>query len=216
MNRERPGHVLLLHGIWMVGSTLHLLARRLRAAGWSVERFAYPNVTGGPARAVPELRARLLACAPLHPVVHLVGHSLGGMVAVAACADATDLPPGRIVCLGSPLAGSAVAQRLRDLRVGSLALGRSTALLCAGFAEAPPARPVGAIAGTRAIGAGRLLCRFAGPNDGTVAVAETRVPWLADHCCVAATHTGLLVDRSAAAAVIDFLRSGRFAAAARG
>jgi hypothetical protein len=66
------------------------------------------------------------------------------------------------------------------------------------------------IAGTRALGVGRWLVRFDGPGDGTVAVSETRVPWLTDHCVHPATHTGLLVSRDVADAVDRFLRTGRF------
>ena len=56
------------------------------------------------------------------------------------------------------------------------------------------------------------LCwpRFDGPSDGTVAVAETRLPGLADHCLVAASHTGLVFSRPAAGQAAAFLRHGRF------
>jgi pimeloyl-ACP methyl ester carboxylesterase len=210
MSDGSTGHVLLLHGIWMVGSTLRPLAAHLRRAGWSVETFGYPSVTGGPERAVPALRERLVERGRQHAVVHVVGHSLGGLVAVAAACTELALPPGRIVCIGSPLAGSAVARRLDRLPLGTLATGRSHALLCEGLAAARPAREVGVVAGTRAFGLGRWLVRFDGPADGTVALAETRVPWLTDHCVHRATHTGLLVSREVAEAVDRFLRHGRF------
>lgn len=215
MSDGSTGHALLLHGIWMVGSTLRPLAAHLRRAGWSVEIFGYPSVTGGPERAVPALRERLVERGRQHAAVHVVGHSLGGLVAVAAACSETALPPGRIVCIGSPLAGSAVARRLDRLPLGTLATGRSHALLCEGLAAARPLREVGIIAGTRALGIGRLLSRFDGPGDGTVAVSETRVPWLTDHCVHPATHTGLLVSREVADTVDRFLRHGRFGSGAR-
>ena len=57
---------------------------------------------------------------------------------------------------------------------------------------------------------GRWFARFDGPSDGTVAVAETRLAGLADHCCVDASHSGLLLSPAAAAQVVCFLREGRF------
>jgi pimeloyl-ACP methyl ester carboxylesterase len=215
MSADGNGHVVLLHGIWMVGSTLRPLAAHLRRAGWSVETFGYPSVSGGPERAIPMLCERLVERGRQHPVVHMVGHSLGGLMAVAAACSGAALPPGRIVCLGSPLAGSAVARRLDRVPLGTVATGRSHALLCDGLTNARPSREVGVVAGTRSFGVGRWLVRFDGPGDGTVAVAETRVPWLTDHCVHPATHTGLLVSREAANAVDRFLRHGRFAPAAR-
>jgi hypothetical protein len=40
-------HIILLHGIWMRGITLHPLARRLRGAGYEVETLDYASVSGG-------------------------------------------------------------------------------------------------------------------------------------------------------------------------
>ncbi len=215
MSGDRNGHVVLLHGIWMVGSTLRPLAARLLRAGWSVEALAYRSVTGGPDRAVSALVARMLERGRQHASVHVVGHSLGGLVAVAAVCSGVDLPRGRIVCLGSPLAGSAVARRLGCLPGGAWATGRSHRILCEGLEAARPSREVGMIAGTRALGVGRWLVRFDGPSDGTVAVSETRASWLADHCVHPTTHTGLLVSREVAHAVDRFLRHGRFASGGR-
>ncbi|KTF29418.1 Cob(I)alamin adenosyltransferase, partial [Xanthomonas vesicatoria] len=48
-------------------------------------------------------------------------------------------------------------------------------------------------------------------SDGTVALAETRLPGLRDHCVVQASHSGLLRSPEAATQALAFLRSGRFA-----
>ncbi|MCC4592966.1 alpha/beta hydrolase, partial [Xanthomonas campestris pv. cannae] len=45
-----------------------------------------------------------------------------------------------------------------------------------------------------------------------VALAETRVPGLNDHCQVRASHSGLLFSAGAARQTAAFLRDGRFAA----
>ena len=43
-----------------------------------------------------------------------------------------------------------------------------------------------------------------------MAVAETRLPGITDHCVVAASHSGLLFSSEAAAQTVAFLRHGRF------
>jgi hypothetical protein len=58
---------------------------------------------------------------------------------------------------------------------------------------------------------GRLFGRLDGPNDGTVAVAETRLPGATDHIVVRASHFSILWSADAAIQVIAFLESGRFA-----
>lgn len=203
-----PTKLLLLHGIWMRSPSLWWLERRLRAAGFDTARFDYASVFGAPSRTVDALRARLRAAGG--GPVHLVGHSLGGLVAIAACREAGDLPPGRILCLGSPLAGSAAARAV-DRWPGLRALaGGWREVLLRGAGALPPGREVGVIAGTRSLGLGALMARLPRPHDGTVALAETQVEGIADHLAVDASHTGMLLDPAVATAAARFLREGRF------
>src|SRR5690348_16158378 len=99
-------HVILLHGVWMRGLTLFSLARRLRAAGFSVDVFDYASVFGDATLTCERLRQRMRDAEADR--VHLVGHSLGGIVALEATRRMRNLPPGHIVCLGPPLNGSSV------------------------------------------------------------------------------------------------------------
>ena len=71
---------------------------------------------------------------------------------------------------------------------------------------------VGMIAGTLGIGVGRWLGNLGAQHDGTVAVEETRCEGLADHLCLRASHTGLLLSRAAARQTAHFLQCGRFQA----
>ena len=72
--------VLLIHGIWNAKAWLSPLASRLRGAGFTPEVFGYSSVLGGPDVAVPALIARLRDAGP----VTLLGHSLGGLIALEA------------------------------------------------------------------------------------------------------------------------------------
>lgn len=208
--REPTGpRVILLHGVWMRGFTLWPLARRLRGFGFRAEVFDYASLVHGPAPSVDRLAARLLALAP--EPVHLVGHSLGGLVALETAASYAGLPPGRIVCLGSPLAGSSAARGMARRHLGFW-LGRSGTLLKSGLHALPAGREVGMVAGSHAVGLGKWFGDFDGLNDGTVAVWETRLPGLADHRVLPASHSGLLFDARVADLVAGFLRDGRFPA----
>ncbi|WP_338333850.1 esterase/lipase family protein [Xanthomonas citri pv. bilvae] len=180
--------VLLVHGIWNTAHWLLPLARRMRANGLAPALFGYASVLGGPAQAVPHLIERLRASR----VQLVICHSLGGLMTLQALQDAPDLPVRRVVCLGSPLCGSAAARGLAQ-RGGRWAMGRSAAILQQGFARWDGQAEIGQVA-------------------GNVALAETRLPGLRDHCVVRASHSGLLRSPEAAAQALAFLRTGRFQA----
>jgi pimeloyl-ACP methyl ester carboxylesterase len=208
---RRPEQIILLHGLWMRGFALALLHKRMADAGFAVDRFDYMSVVSSQERIVERLHRRMQRFAP--GPVHLVGHSLGGLLALKACRDAADLPPGRIVCLGSPLQGSAAARGFAGFGQGGEALlGHNRELLEHGMERWDGPREVGVIAGRVPIGLGAMLTHMEGEHDGTVAVAETRLPGLADHCVVETSHTGLLLSADAAQQVVHFLRHGCFEA----
>lgn len=198
--------ILLLHGLWMRRPVLWPLASRLRRQGFEVELFPYATLTSEPERALDRLIDRLRAYRG--HTAHLVGHSLGGLIALLALERCSDLPPGRVVCIGSPIAGSGSARRLQGRGWGLLA-GKSLPLLLRG-ATIPAGREVGMIAGDRAIGLGRWIAPMEEVGDGTVAVSETRHDGLTDHCLLPCSHTGLLFAPDTARRCGEFLRSGRF------
>jgi pimeloyl-ACP methyl ester carboxylesterase len=199
--------VILVHGLWLGDWSVAPLARHLRAAGFETDAFAYSGVREPLADVASRLAARIAASGP---DVHLVGHSLGGLVALRATLAAHAQAPGRIVCLGSPLAGSAAARGFAAVPGGAAMVGHCGATLAAGAADFDPRWTVGSIAGRLPVGLGFLLAPLAGPHDGTVAVEETGMPGLADHCSIAASHSGLLFSDEAARLCAGFLRHGRF------
>ena len=207
-----PGRVLLVHGLWYGRPGMLRLARRLRKRGWACELFGYSSVFTAPDSNVKRLAERVAGLqdqddAPLH----LVGHSLGGLVILKMLADwHTELDGGRVVLLGSPLNGSAVARRMLGNRLLKPWVGRAAKLLDAGLDDLPGDREVAAIAGTSSLGVGRLFADLEKPHDGTVTVAETKVPGLADHLELPVSHTGLVLSRNVAQATDAFLRCGRF------
>ena len=208
-NKPMTEHVILLHGVWMRGLTLFSLARRLRRAGFTVDVFDYASVFGDATNTCERLRARMRDVQADR--VHLVGHSLGGIIALEATRRSRDLPRGHIVCLGPPLKGSSVARVLAHIPGGRWILGSNHNALVAGVKRWDGSRPVGVVAGQLPFGLGISIGALTAPHDGTVAVEETRLGGLADHCTVDATHTGLLFSSDVADLTVGFLRHGRFA-----
>jgi hypothetical protein len=116
----------------------------------------------------------------------------------------------RAVLLGAPVAGCTMAERL----------GRKAPFLLGASAPAwrepvdtslDPRFEVGAIAGTRPFGLGRLLVRLPHPSDGVVCLEETRLPGLRDHLTLPVSHSAMLISSQVARQTAAFLRDGRFA-----
>lgn len=201
-----PNDLILLHGLWMRGITLAVLQRRLERVGYRVETLDYMSVATPFEQTLDSLRQRMRRHAD---GVHVVGHSLGGLLALLAIQGDDSLPPGRVVCMASPLTGSAIARQLSE-HGGAWMLGHSRRILEHGLAHWDGSREVGMVAGCTGVGLGTVMGHLEGESDGTVAVEETRLPGLTDHCVVETSHTGMLLSRSAAAQAVAFLQHGRF------
>ena len=199
-------NILLIHGIWNHRAWLQPLAAKLRAEGFAPTIFAYDSILKGPEAALPALLETIDRLAP----VGLVGHSLGGLMALEGLKLAPGLKVDRVVCLGSPLRGSFTARHLSHNRALCYALGRSQGLLTRGLEGWEGPAEVGVIAGTAPRGLGRLVARLQGPNDGTVLVSETQLPGVKDHCLVPCGHTELAFANEPARQVARFLRTGAF------
>jgi pimeloyl-ACP methyl ester carboxylesterase len=207
--------VILVHGIWAHGVTMVMMKYRLQKEyGFDVHLFNYPSVTGSlddNARRLSDFIRDLGLDA-----THIIGHSLGGVIALRMYAIDADAVPGRVVCIGSPLTGSRAAEFLSKQDWAEPILGES---LPAGVVhEAANAwashvcakRDVGSIAGTMSMGVGRLLTSFDGENDGTVAVAETRLDGAKDHICLPVSHTNMLLSSDVVDQAVAFLKRGEF------
>lgn len=201
---------VVAHGLWMPGWETLLLRRRLAAAGYNTRLFKYSTTGVGLDANVARFR-RFVAAQP--GTLHLVGYSLGGVLAVRMLQQAELGSVQRIVCLGAPLNGTQVGARLAAQPGGRRMLGRSILDLLA-EAPLPPwsgVPPLGVVAGNVGVGLGRLLTSFDGANDGTVGVAETELAGANDHIVLSVSHTTMLFSRQVADQAVSFLRHARFA-----
>src|ERR1051325_8793588 len=145
--RRNVPAVVLVHGLWLSGWCMLLLAWRLRRCGFRTYRFSYRSVREGLRENAQALRA--FSDAIDASTVHFVGHSLGGVVIQAMFAYCPPARAGRGVTLGSPHAGSQTARTVARYRWGRRMLGRSIADLLAGEPGAVTfPREIGLIKGT--------------------------------------------------------------------
>jgi len=202
--------IVTVHGLWNHGPEAWLLRRRLaRQTGRPVSQFRYPSVTADFSD-----NARRLAnfLEQRGGPADVVGHSLGGLLVMDAIRRVAPGTVRRVVLLAAPVRGSATARRfLAWRRGGGRIIGRSAPMLGKGVdLTVPEGIEVGMIAGSGAVGMGKMVGAMSGVHDGTVELEETRFEGLTDHVVLPVTHTGMLFSDEVARAAADFLRDGRF------
>ena len=194
----------------MNGLESFLLRDRLSRAGFAPSVFRYPSTHATIEQAADSLASMLRGFGDQG--VHVVGHSLGGLVTLEAFEACEGLPDGRVVLLGSPVRGSVAARAVATWSIGPRILGRLAAesLLSPRPRTWKCRQSLGVIAGTLSAGLGRLVSNLPVPNDGTVAVDETRLDGMSDHLLLPVTHTGMLLSTEVADRTARFLHHARF------
>lgn len=192
--------VLLLHGLSRTRLSLWVLERDLVRAGYRVLNESYRSHDHTVDELATGLAERLAALDDDTSVlrIHIVTHSLGGIVARAALAKGKPAKMGRIVMLAPPNRGSRLA------RLFSRSLGRYLmpldALSDAGDSFVNRLGPAPVEVGV-----------IAAEWDGKVPVESTHLAGEADHLVVRhATHTWLMNRGDVRRQTEAFLRDGRF------
>lgn len=208
MTPAEGGRVVLVHGLWMNGLAMLPLAWGLERGGFKVVRYGYQSVRRGLEENVRRLAA---VCEKAGTPLHLVGHSLGGLVIMAMMQAYPHIAVRRVVLIGSPYADSAAARGIARYAWSRGLLGKTIKdWLRRPRPRIPDGVEVGVIAGDTSIGLGRLFVSLLAPNDGVVILDETRVPGATDSIVMHISHSAMLVSKSVARAVCAFLKNGRF------
>ena len=184
------------------------LADELSDAGFETRALALHSMSDSPETHVARLSQAVSEVEADR--VHLLGHSLGGVIALRYLQNATDERLGRALLLGTPALGCQAARQLDRQPWGGL-LGSSRDLWLAPFAQTVPGSvEVGAIAGDHAFGLGPLFTSLDGPSDGVVTVAETRIAGLRDHIVLHVSHSLMLISAEVARQATAFLTAATF------
>jgi pimeloyl-ACP methyl ester carboxylesterase len=144
--------------------------------------------------------------------LHFIGHSLGGIVILKMLETYDDIPPGRVVCLASPMQGSCAVDGFARWPFARAALGAAICddVLSAKQRKWDGRRDVGIIAGSLSIGIGRLFADFHEPSDGTLLVSETKLDGAKGHIVMPVSHTGIVFSMEATEQMAAFLKDGAF------
>jgi len=203
--------VVFVHGLWMMNLNTLLLRQRMRTEyGFECEAFHYSAHASTPAEIVERLGGFIAVLGAER--LHLVGHSLGGLIVMRLLAESRGLPPGRAVLLGAPVVRSRAAQRLAASTLGRAMLGPTGVEELARDQErsASGERDIGCIAGNARFGLGHVIGHIEEENDGSVAVGETRLAGARDHLVLPVSHTGMLFSQDVSHQAGFFLEQGRF------
>jgi pimeloyl-ACP methyl ester carboxylesterase len=214
---KRAAAAIYVHGLWMPGAEGWFLRRRLAAEyGLPVATFRYhsrqQSVSATTAALHRQVQRLVIGLDPVAGMLHFVGHSLGGIVILRYFERYAPSHPGRVMLLGTPALGCAMAQRLGESGLGRTLMGPTVAqeLLQPQQRRWSFSQELGIIAGTHSLSVGRVMLRLPEPNDGTVAVSETRLPGAAACLCLPVSHTGMLFSRQLAHQTGCFLAHGHF------
>ncbi len=194
----------------MNAAALLVLQARLRRCGFNVVRFGYPTVRAGLDASASRLSHFLYSLQA--DQIHLVAHSLGGLVTLRALELSPDARVRRIALLGTPVAGSLSGRRLASFSAGRMLLGANIDVWGERhMADIPDGLEIGVIAGTMPVGLGYLVGELPRPHDGAVSVSETKLDNAADTILLRVSHTAMLFSGSVASQVCHFLKHACFA-----
>jgi pimeloyl-ACP methyl ester carboxylesterase len=196
---ETRDAVVVLHGLAANRLIMVPLARRLAAGFGPVVNWGYSSLWS-PIETHGRKLAELLREIDQQGVraIHLVAHSMGGIIARLALAEFQPQRLGRIVMIAPPNRGSHVASRLAPWLarvfppIGQLCDHEDSFVCRLGLPQ------------------GLELGVIAAQTDFLVRESNTRLGCETDHITLAGFHSSLVAQRETAHQVRHFLEHGRF------
>ena len=113
---QRSGEelVICIHGLWRSKYAMGKVAGKLQAEGYSTLNLAYPSYSATLEEMVEMLDEFVLHYAAVHPKIHFVTHSLGGVI-LRQLFNTRGVPKlGNVVMLAPPLRGSWIMDWLSE------------------------------------------------------------------------------------------------------
>ncbi|MCG6966585.1 MAG: alpha/beta fold hydrolase [Chromatiaceae bacterium] len=203
-----------MHGMFHSAYTMTLLARDLSAAAYRVRQVSYPTRSYDVAGLVDRYLRPAFDAFRDHRPLHIVTHSLGGIL-VRFYLQTNALPAdSRIVMLAPPNQGSEVADRTRHWPLYRWLAGRVGEQL--GTGPDGIARQLGPIDAEIGVIAARhslqpwFSAMIPGEDDGMVSVASTRLAEMRDFIVVDSSHTLMVLSHAVREQVRHFLAKGCF------
>lgn len=198
--------IVLIHGIWMKGPELLYLCFKFWRQGYRVYQFHYPSLFKTPEQNAEKLNSFVDNIN--EPIIHFVAHSLGGIVVTHYLNNHVCNKAGKVVFVGTPINGSALAKHLQRNSFLKYLLGKA---VVKGLVNETPKwlseRKVCVIAGTKKVGIGMVLARknMQQQNDGTVNMDETKIETATEFHVVPHSHFSMLWSADVVEKIKSFL-----------
>ncbi len=208
--------VIILHGLARTSGSMKPVEKALVRQGYQVANVGYPSTSKPIEQLAPEAIGRGLETCKVHKPsrIHFVTHSLGGILVRHFFAERTEPLLGRVVMLGPPNQGSHVVDNWRRVP-GFRALNGPAGMQLGTDAASIPNQlgpvtfPVGIVAGTKTVNP-ILSQSLPNPDDGKVAVENTKVAGMTDHIEVPHSHTFMMKSEYVIQQILYFLMNERF------
>ncbi len=209
--------VILLHGILRSANSFNSLRDALEKDGYYAIPVNYPSTRITIEKAAEDLQ-RVITSLEGIETVHLVGHSMGGLVIRSwfALPEAQSQVEriGKVIMMGTPNRGAEMADLLHRFPPFQWVLGQAGQQLRTDFGTIDklpaPSVPFGIIAGGRGEDTNGYNPLMQGDDDGTVTVTSTHLDGEADFYSFPCLHMMLMRHPRAIEVTRNFLNHGSF------
>ncbi len=210
--------VIMLHGLGRTRRSMAKIGKELSRVGYNVINQGYPSTRQDIAALTNGFVAPAVKqCLQRNPSkIHLVSHSMGGLL-IRKYLQTNELPQGsRIVMLSPPNQGSEVAEFLKQFAIYRWILGPAAQQLGTSDILCDQWRPIayelGIITGNRSSDPwfSKLI---PAPNDGKVSVERAKLPEMSDFLVIPAGHTLIMRSQTTIRQILYFLQVGHFESA---
>jgi hypothetical protein len=208
--------IILLHGMGRTRFSMSSLEKYLTNHGYHVINESYPSTQ----KLIEEISSTHVAkaverCQQKNTTkIHIVTHSLGGIVTRQYLQNAS-LPDGsRIVMLSPPNQGSSLVDKIRNIPFYKWFTGKAGQQLTSDANSLvhklkPIHQEVGIITGNRSLDPW-FSWLIKGEDDGKVSVEEARLEEMKDFLVVPHGHTFIMNSKTVQQQVLHFLQYGCF------